>query len=285
MRQQLKRLIPPTILPFAVRLVRHRDRIALNRVGRIACDTTALSRSIDHSKLREIFTSHHIDSEWPELEREISRFSIPDNAGGVNPGDRRAIYYLVRHLCPKAVLEIGTHIGASTVHIIAALRKCYLEDQANVGKLVTVDICDVNDVKSQPWLQWGSNYSPGDMTAKLGASDWVTFVTDTSIEYLSSCMERFDFIFLDGSHSAQTVYREIPAALKVLNRGGVILLHDYFPSGKALWSDGSLIEGPWLATQRLKSEGARFDVLPLNELPWPTKLNSKKTSLALLVGE
>ena len=285
MRQQLKKFIPPAILPFIVRLVRHRDRLALNRVGRIACDTAALSRSIDHPKLREIFTSHHINSEWPEVERDISMFSIPDNAGGVNPGDRRAIYYLIRHLCPRAVLEIGTHIGASTVHILAALKKCYLEDQANIGKLVTVDVRDVNDSNSQPWLQWESNYSPRDMSAKLGASDWVTFITDTSIEYLSSCTESFDFIFLDGSHSAQTVYREIPAALKVLNRGGVILLHDYFPYRRPLWSDGSLVEGPWLAAQRLKSEGALFKVLPLNELPWTTKLNSKNTSLALLVGE
>jgi len=80
------------------------------------------------------------------------------------------------------------------------------------------------------------------------------------------------------------VYREIPVALRLLNPGGVILLHDYFPDVKPLWSNGVVIRGPFAATERLKAEGARIEVLPLSELPWPTKLGSSVTSLALLVG-
>jgi hypothetical protein len=52
-----------------------------------------------------------------------------------------------------------------------------------------------------------------------------------------------------------------------------------------LWSNGSVIPGPFLATERLKAEEAKVVVLPLGELPWPTKLRSSATSLALLLGD
>jgi hypothetical protein len=78
------------------------------------------------------------------------------------------------------------------------------------------------------------------------------------------------------------VYREIPAALELLRPNGLILLHDYFPALRPLWSDRVVIPGPYLATARLMREGAKFRVLPLKALPWPTKFGSNVTSLALL---
>jgi len=63
----------------------------------------------------------------------------------------------------------------------------------------------------------------------------------------------------------------------------MILLHDYFPEMKPLWSDGSVFPGPFLAVNRLVKEGADLVALPLGSLPWPTKLQSNVTSLALLL--
>jgi predicted O-methyltransferase YrrM len=122
------------------------------------------------------------------------------------------------------------------------------------------------------------------MAARLGAAGWAKFVAQPSLDYLTTCGERFDLIFLDGDHAAKTVYREVPAALRALNPGGVILLHDYFPNLRPLWSDGSVLPGPWLAARRLQKEDARFEVLPFGSLPWPTKLGSNVSSLALVVG-
>ncbi len=68
----------------------------------------------------------------------------------------------------------------------------------------------------------------------------------------------------------------------MLNEGGVILLHDFFPGMRSLWPDGAMLPGPALAVERLRSEGAGVEALPLGELPWPTKLGSNVTSLALL---
>jgi Methyltransferase domain len=92
----------------------------------------------------------------------------------------------------------------------------------------------------------------------------------------------FDLIFLDGDHSAAKVYQEVCLALKRLHGGGVILLHDYFPDNKPLWSDGSLVPGPFMAIERLRSEDSNLKVEPVGGLPWPTKYSSNVTSLAVL---
>ena len=39
----------------------------------------------------------------------------------------------------------------------------------------------------------------------------VTFVRSTSLAYLSSTTDEFDFAFVDGDHSGRTVYRDIAA--------------------------------------------------------------------------
>ncbi|MDP9179227.1 MAG: class I SAM-dependent methyltransferase [Gemmatimonadota bacterium] len=239
--------------------------------------------AISPESLGRIFRSNAFESEWPEVEREISSFAIADRAGGVNPGDGRAIYFLVRHFRSQSVLEVGTHIGSSMIHIAAALRRNRVQDQGKSHRVTTVDIVDVNDETTQPWRSHGSRYSPKEMLARMRAADLVTFVMQPSLEYFSICTRRYDFIFLDGHHASETLYRELPAALRLLNEGGVVLLHDYFPGLRPLWPDGVVIRGPWLATTRLQSEGGTFRILPIGELPWPTKQGTMITSLAMIV--
>ena len=266
---------------FASRIGRTmRERLRLRRVATVPCNTATLGVS-QGLGLRDAFHCKQYDEEWETVAAELAQLAIPQDTGGVNPGDGRAIYYLVRHLRPRTVLEVGTHIGASTVHIGAALRALHRLDTGTSRKLVTVDIVDVNGPQSA-WAHLESRYSPTTMIARLGCDGLASFVTARSLDYLATCAEKYDLIFLDGDHKAPTVYREIPAALLVLNPGGRILLHDYFPSLKALWSDGVVIPGPYLATERLRQEGAEIVVLPFSAVPWPTKMNSKVTSLGLL---
>tara|TARA_Y100000996_G_C22027152_1_gene439334 strand:- start:137 stop:526 length:390 start_codon:yes stop_codon:yes gene_type:complete len=124
--------------------------------------------------------------------------------------------------------------------------------------------------------------SPSDMIRELSGQSSVDFITNDSLDYFEKTQDTFDFIFLDGGHLPETVYQEIPRALSKLNKDGVILLHDYFPNGKPIWSNKYVLEGPFLATERLKKE-TDINILPLGDLPWKTKLGSKKTSLALCV--
>jgi SAM-dependent methyltransferase len=120
------------------------------------------------------------------------------------------------------------------------------------------------------------------MIRSIQCDDLVSFINESSLTFLDRGEDKFDFVFLDGDHSATTVYQEIPRALKALKQDGVILLHDYFPGNRPIWVNGSLIPGPYLGVSRLRKEGAPIKVLPLGELPWPTKLGSRITSLALV---
>lgn len=241
------------------------------------CFTRNLISSKDVN-LFEIFNSEDIHSLWSKSKMEMDFYNIPDGTGGVNPGDRRALYYLISKFKPTSILEVGTHIGASTIHIATALKAIGIK-----ANLTTLDIRDVNSTSYKPWLEYGAKYSPSQMIEGLGYGAFVNFVTNTSFSFFETTQEKYDFIFLDGDHSASTVYKEIPFALKALNKNGVILLHDYFPNGKPLWSNNQVISGPYNATERFISEGADLIVLPLGDLPWATKFGSNITSLALLV--
>lgn len=258
------------------------ERRGLKKIGPLSCDVSSLLAN--QISLEEVFGSKEIKSKWQEADQRITgSFGIPNGTGGVNPGDRRAIYHLISWFHPKSILEIGTHVGASTVYIASALSAGNGASGAKTSpRLVSVDITDVNDPVSRPWSKYGATHAPAQMIKEVNCDQLVSFVKSPSLDYLSDCRDKYDFIFLDGDHTAKNVYREIPAALRLLNKEGVILLHDYFPNLKPLWANGKLVPGPYLATERLKSEGVNIEVLPLGGLPWQTKLKSNVSSLALV---
>jgi len=261
-----------------------REAKDLGRIPSRRCDIERLLPARD-CNLEEIFNSAVIAEAWEAIRPALDVFELPDGAGEINPGDRRAIFYLISHFKCQSVLEIGTHIGASTLNISAALQRAQRScDELSIN-LVSVDVADVNDPVSKPWLRHGAKFSPLEMMHQIECASLVEFVTSRSLDYMANCGQRFDFVFLDGDHAAVTVYQEISAALELLEKGGVIVLHDYFPRLKPLWSDGAVIPGPFLATERLVAEGTRLAVLPLGRLPWPTKLRSNMTSLALLLRQ
>jgi predicted O-methyltransferase YrrM len=248
---------------------------------RLDCDINNL-RPFKDLSLADIITSKELITDWEGSKKEIDNFDIPITRGGVNLGDRRALYYLIRQLKPKSVLEIGTFIGASTINIAVALLKNQKENNLEVN-FTSVDITDVNSTSKKPWLKNGTKYSAIQMINELKCGTFVKFVTESSFRYLEKCQKKYDFIFIDGNHSASNAYQDIIFSLKLLNKNGIILLHDYFPNEKPLWFDGSIIYGPYRATKRIIEEGSDLIVLPLGSLPWETKLESNITSLALLL--
>ena len=257
------------------------EKKALKSVPTRICKIESL-RAAEEINLEAIFRSNDTLTAWNVVGPRLQMFEIPDGTGGVNPGDRKAIFFLIRHFKPRSVLEVGTHIGASTVYIAAALHSSDELETEDHLHFVSVDANSVNDPISKPWLDHGTESSPLEMISRMGCGHFVRFVNSSSLDYMAACEERYDFIFLDGSHAAKAVYQEIPAALELLKTDGLILLHDYFPKLKPLWVDGSVIPGPFLAVERLSTQRSQLKVLPLGQLPWPTKLNSNVTSLALL---
>jgi predicted O-methyltransferase YrrM len=262
-----------------------KDHIALRKVDRSSWDPNAPRRlrSADEINLGSIFHDPAIDEEWARVKPELDSLKITDQAWAVNPGDRRAIYYLIRKLRLRSILELGTHIGGSTMHFAFALREMRSLGGGRVS-LTTVDINDVNDPGKAYWKTHKSTHSPVEMVRMTGCEDFVTFVNMNSLDYYPSCRQTFDLVFIDSGHWASDTWIEVVQAMKVLNEGGLILLHDYYPDVKRLWPSERPIPGPFRAIHDLKRTvaGASIDVLPLGELPWPTRLGSKMTSLALI---
>ncbi len=235
--------------------------------------------TLDRLDLAAVFKAAAVDSDWRAVSARIQQLEISAEAG-MNPGDRRALYYLVRHLRPRRVLEIGTQAGASTVHLAAAL------NDAHPGpaepRLLSVDIKDVNHPETAAWRAFRLPQSPAAAMRRLGYGDLVQFRVARGVEVLREAGEPYDLIFLDGDHRLKTVVTEVPAALDRLRPGGFLLLHDYFPELRPLWPDGKVIEGPYLAVRRLQQAGWPIEARPLGQLPWPTKQGTAMTSLALL---
>lgn len=242
-------------------------------------------KTADRSSLQPCFSDSRVEEAWYQLESRIKGSPITSAAGGVNLGDRRALFHLIHWLQPARILEVGTHIGASTVYLSSALQSHAGSTPIQDRSLVTVDIVDVNDSVTRPWLNFGCPMSPLELLRGLKLDSQVQFVAQPSLDFLKQTSETFDFIFLDGDHRASTVYQEVPAALNCLRDGGAILLHDYYPGGKPLGDKGLAIAGPYLALRRLLAEYDSIAVLPLGEFPWETKNGSRFTSLALIVGK
>ena len=273
MKQFIKKVIPKSILCIAVDI---RDKIRLGQVPIHSFNLEHLKQANDLN-LTDIFSDQATEKSWERDHKGInSVFGDHFTFGGINPGDRRAIYYLITALKPKKVLEIGTHIGASTLYIA-----CALKNVPSFAKVITVDILDVNQDRA-PWKKLGLAMSPRDYAQKLDCLAHISFKVFPALDFMKNADETFDLIFLDGDHSSQAVYKEVSRALTLLNPGGVILLHDYYPDTKPLFSNGVIIPGPFRAINRIYKENKNIEVQPLGNLPWPTKLGSNVTSLAVI---
>ena len=254
-----------------------RDRLKLGLTPRQNFNENALRPALSPEDLKKFFNSSDVASQWQTAHEKITSLYIQTKpGGGVNPGDRRALYYLIHALRPQNFLEVGTHIGASTVFLAEALKAASPQ-----GRMTTVDILDVN-ASDAPWHQQDLAMCPRDYLRKFGTDDIVTFRAMPSSQFLRDTAEKYDFIFLDGDHGSRTVYEEVSLALNVLDQNGVILLHDYYPAARPLFKDGNIIAGPFMALDRIMRENKGIKVLPLGNLPWETKQGLNVTSLALV---
>ncbi len=270
-----KRILPQ---PAIEAVLRRREKQALDLVPDLNFDPAALiaSELFDHSV---IFAAQSpLDCDWEADHAAIVRQAVEGRIGSaVSAGDRRALDRLVRHFQPKSVLEFGTHLGMSTYYLAQALAR------NGAGRITTVDIVDVNG-DGGAWRQAGLKMPPAEIAKALGLSSYVEFVAEPSTKFMAGRRDAYDLIFLDGDHAASAVYREVAWALGRLNPRGLIVLHDYFPNGMRLFPDLQVVQGPYLAFDRLNRKNPSIDVVPFSPLPWITLPGTNNTSLAALVS-
>jgi predicted O-methyltransferase YrrM len=145
---------------------------------RSAAEAAGVTADVD---LGATFTDPAIEPGWNAAAARIRELGLTDEAG-MNPGDRRALYYLMRHLRPARVLEIGTQAGASTVHLAAGLADAHAG--SGESRLLTVDIKEVNDSDRAAWKAFRLRQSPRDAMRRLGYDHLVQFQVGRSLEVL-----------------------------------------------------------------------------------------------------
>lgn len=82
----------------------------------------------------------------------------------------------------------------------------------------------------------------------------------TSDEYFSQLHphQKYDIFFIDGLHESSQVDRDIQNALKHLNEGGVIIMHDCNPSTEEMTTTGTA-NGEWTGDVYKTAIALKFD--------------------------
>ena len=250
-----------------------RDIAGLASTPRRTCTTAALcpDRAVDLDHLLR----PDGPAAWPAVAARLEAVGLDHPEGGMSPEDCRALAAMIAVARPAYLLEIGTHVGASTLTLAAAL------DELGAGMLTTVDVLDVNGPDA-PWARLGLPFSPAGAARHLGLHHRLRFHHGSAQRFLHASRDRFNFILLDGDHRARPLYAEICAALSRLADGGWLVLHDYHERLRRPSADHALIPGPFLVVKRLLREDPSLRARPLGTLPWATTGQRGRTTLVLL---
>jgi len=189
--------------------------------------------------------------------------------GSISKSNQDYIINLIKTKKYKSALEIGTHIGISGEAILIGLE--------GIGeRFDTVDIMDVNSTSTTKYEKYHPTTLPFQRFKKY-TTPYFFYNRGSDFFFANDWKQKYDFIFIDGGHKKEQVKKDIIHALRALAPGGTILLHDYYPDCKPLFSDRAVISGPYLAVKELISEGARIKAHPVGKV-----LNGDATSFCVL---
>jgi hypothetical protein len=158
---------------------------------------------VEHAPLRSAFgtpAARAVDFD-PEFRLELGPgFQPPDGVPGYLTIDEgRALYDAA---AGRTVVEMGTADGRATVCMGQAARR-----------VVTVDVQDQSAA-----AEWARRF---------GVTERVEFRCGGVAEQLGSGGERFGLAFVDTEHDAASVQRDLELAVRVLEPGGLLAVHDY----------------------------------------------------------
>ncbi len=141
---------------------------------------------------------------------------------------------ILNELHPKKMLEIGVLKGR---HTYSLLTWC----EVNCCELISVDptpwqghIPDCLKTGAEGYKYKRGRQSEADFLvptyierifSESMKKSW-TCKKSLSINYLSTCSERFDIVFIDGDHNYYTVINELTLLSKLLSSEGCIFIHD-----------------------------------------------------------
>lgn len=127
---------------------------------------------------------------------------------GRYPKYQRFLFNLVKDIEPEFIMEIGFNAGHSACCFLNAFKK---------SKLFTFDIC-----------RWGTEQDAFNVLAEHFQIELIDGNSEKTIpKFIRDYPDiTFDFIFVDGGHQGKTPTHDINNSLRVLNKGGVIVIDD-----------------------------------------------------------
>ncbi|MFQ6637108.1 hypothetical protein Gotur_013152 [Gossypium turneri] len=141
--------------------------------------------------------------------------------------------HLIKRIKPKLIVEVGTFLGASALHMVNVTRKLGLETQ-----ILCLDdfrgwpgfrdrFKDIKDINGDVLLlqQFMQNVVYFNATGSVLP---VPFSTRSGLEKLCEWGIMADILEIDAGHDFISAWGDINGAYRILKPGGVIFGHDYF---------------------------------------------------------
>jgi predicted O-methyltransferase YrrM len=170
----------------------------------------------------------------PSFDYEQScKFGIPirvletkAEGGNVSVAELLVLNHLVAERQPNVIFEFGTFDGRTTLNLAA---NAPLDAKVYTIDLPAASIADARlalDEDDKVYInkpQSGARFIGSEYARKI-----TQFYGDTAAFDFSLWYSQTDFVFIDGSHSAQYVRSDTEVALKLIGeRDGIIVWHDY----------------------------------------------------------
>lgn len=158
-------------------------------------------------------------------------------------------------------LQIGAYTGDASVWLLENV----LKDDSST--LVDVDTWTGSEEEIHKKFDWQDIESVYDN--KISSYRNVIKKKTSSFEYLSFCLDTFDFIYIDGDHTADGVYQDASLAFPLLKSGGVMALDDY------LWhhdTNNPELEPKQGIDKFLKDVKGRIELLYMDYQVWIKKV-------------
>jgi predicted O-methyltransferase YrrM len=148
--------------------------------------------------------------ERSDVMRDMEQVAKRDDVPIVSWETGRLLATLVAALDPKAVLEVGTAIGYSTLHMAEQLRS---------GRIYTLERDESRIAQARDYF------------ARAGVDDRIEIVDGDALESIQSLEGPFDFLFLDASKDEYARYLEL-AEPKLTDRA-TLVVDNLLMSGEA----------------------------------------------------
>jgi predicted O-methyltransferase YrrM len=187
--------------------------------------------------------------ERSEVMRDMEEHAERDSIPIVQWETGRLLAVLCRVLDP-VVLEVGTAIGYSTLHVA---------EQLNEGRVVTLERDAERAAQARDYLERG------------GVSDRVELIEGDALETIASLDGPFDLLFVDASKGEYARYIEL--AEPKLSERALMVVDNMLMSGEVAlpegaetrWNADSLASARRLNSELLDSSAWRACVLPVGD--------------------